>query len=164
MATPQPLTPAISRTSVQGGWTDFGILTGVTDQRAVQLGWGPARQVTIQNPFWLPGLEGVTGNPWDLLIGDSRNQVIELTPGSMKDFYTDRLEYIYVRRVIDGAGASHQAIEVHWYLNYDPPINQNPYIQNAANSGLRLAYGPDREKFLDDLYKSFTQLYLERKD
>lgn len=162
MATHQPLTPAIARTSVRGGWTDAGILTGVTDQKAQQLGWGPCRVVTVQNPFWL--IEGVTGNPWDIIVGGPQIQTIELTPGSMKDFACDNLEQIWVRRVIGFTAdePNHDPVDVHWFLNYDPQINLNPYIQNIAQGGLRLNYNVEREKFLDDLFQSYQRMYTDR--
>lgn len=164
MAEVQPQTPEIYRVAAEGGWTDFGILTGVTDRKAVQVGWGPTRHVKIQNPFWAPGAEGVTGNQWDLLIGNAQYQVIELTPGNTAEFFSDRLEKLWVRRQIGFTAAepNHDPIDVKWYCNYDAPINLNPYLQNIPQLGLRLEYEQNKQAFFDDLFRTFQQLYSNR--
>jgi len=164
MAKVQPFTNKIVRTSPQSGNSDFVLRTGVTDLRWLHLGWGPAKKIRVQNPFWLPGLLGVTGNSFDLLVSNAAGQAfIELTPGNTAEFEVDRMEQLWVRRCPDATGLVHTAIDVMAWVNYDPVVNINSFMQYPTQQGgFRLGYEEGKEQFLDDLYKTFQEMYTFR--
>lgn len=138
----------INRVSEQGGIGFAGWQEGIGPKKAIQLGWGPCKEVLIQCPIWTTATPGA-GNPWNILVGSSQFQTIEMTPGVVQRFPVDRVEYLWVIRQFDYTAVEPDnttTVRIGFWGHADPP-SAMPEAQGTQNQRLYERFMEQAEKW-----------------